>query len=125
GMVAASGIKTLTRVSFTGNNNALIIGVSVGLGLIATASPSFYQDFPAWAQIILNSGITAASISVIVLNVFFNGVEKSTATEAPGTPVPEQPEKISLGRVNRLSEKEFVEKFGRLFQGGDWIAEEA
>jgi uric acid transporter len=125
GMVAASGIKTLSRVNFAGNNNALIVGISVGLGLIATAAPDFYHLFPAAAQIILNSGITAASISVIVLNVLFNGVEKSTAAEPPGTPVPPLPEKISLAQVNRLSKNEFVEKFGRLFQSGDWIAEEA
>jgi uric acid transporter len=41
------------------------------------------------------------------------------------TPTPRLPEKIPLSQMNRLSKNEFVEKIGRLFQGGDWIAEAA
>jgi OHCU decarboxylase len=125
GMVAASGIKTLTKIKFTGNHNLMVIAVSIGVGLIPLGVPGFYQKFPDWVQIILNSGITAGSITAIVLNILFNGVEKAIATEAPGSHAYVEPEKISLGEVNLLSEKEFVEKFGRLFQGGDWIAAEA
>ena len=32
---------------------------------------------------------------------------------------------LAAQQVNRMSQNEFVEKFGRLFQGGDWIAESA
>ena len=73
GMVAASGIKTLSKVQFEGTHNIMVISVSLGVGMISLAEPRFYQQFPAWAQIILNSGITAGSVTAIVLNALLNG----------------------------------------------------
>jgi NCS2 family nucleobase:cation symporter-2 len=73
GMVAASGIKTLSKVQFEGTHNTMVISVSLGVGMISLAEPRFYQQFPAWAQIILNSGITAGSVTAIFLNALLNG----------------------------------------------------
>jgi len=73
GMVAASGIKTLSKVEFEGTNNIMVVAVSIGIGMITLSVPNFYQNFPVWAQVILNSGITAGSITAIVLNVILNG----------------------------------------------------
>ena len=73
GMVAASGIKTLSKVEFDGTNNIMVVAVSIGIGMITLAVPNFYQNFPTWAQVILNSGITAGSITAIILNVILNG----------------------------------------------------
>lgn len=72
GTVAATGIRTLSRVDFERNANVIIIAVSLALGLIPVASPDFYSGFPPGVQIVLNSGITAGSIAAIVLNVAFN-----------------------------------------------------
>ncbi len=42
--------------------------------MIPIAAPTFYMNFPAWAQIILQSGITFGSITAILLNLLLNGV---------------------------------------------------
>ncbi|MBP2626126.1 MAG: uacT 1 [Firmicutes bacterium] len=73
GMVAASGIKTLSKVEFDGTHNIMVVAVSMGIGMITLAVPNFYQNFPDWAKVILHSGITAGSITAIVLNVVLNG----------------------------------------------------
>nr|WP_320146742.1 nucleobase:cation symporter-2 family protein [uncultured Anaeromusa sp.] len=74
GMVAASGMKTLSRVEFDGTQNIMVVAVSLGVGMITLAVPNFYHNFPAWAQVILHSGITAGSIAAIMLNLLLNGV---------------------------------------------------
>jgi xanthine permease len=72
GTVAATGIRTLSRVDFERNTNLVIVAVSLALGLIPVAVPNFYASFPSGVQIVVNSGITASSIAAIVLNVAFN-----------------------------------------------------
>ena len=72
GMVATSGIRTLAKVQFDGNHNAMIVAVSLGIGLIPLAAPDFYHKLPQFAQMILHSGITAGSVVALLLNYFFN-----------------------------------------------------
>ena len=72
GTVAATGIRTLSRVDFDRNPNLVIVAVSLAIGLIPVASPTFYSAFPSGIQIVLNSGITAGSLTAIILNVAFN-----------------------------------------------------
>ncbi len=79
GMVAASGIRALGKVSFEGNYNAMIVAVSIGVGLIPLAVPGFYGKLPAWAQMFLNSGITIGSIIAVLLNFCFNELGQNTA----------------------------------------------
>ncbi|MDR3563130.1 MAG: nucleobase:cation symporter-2 family protein [Negativicutes bacterium] len=74
GMVAASGIRALSKVNFEGNSNAMIVAISLGVGLIPLAVPTFYHNFPGWAQMILNSGITIGSLVAVVMNFCFNEV---------------------------------------------------
>src|SRR5680860_1523114 len=74
GIVAASGIKTLSKVDFVNNsNNIFIVAISIGIGLIPVVVPDFFQNFPGWSQTIMHSGITLGSITAIILNAFFNG----------------------------------------------------
>ncbi|QDR82194.1 Uric acid transporter UacT [Sporomusa termitida] len=73
GMVAASGIKTLSKVSFDGTHNIMVVGISIGIGMITLAVPQFYHGFPNWLQVILHSGITAGSLAAILLNLILNG----------------------------------------------------
>jgi uric acid transporter len=72
GTVAATGIRTLSRVDFERNANVIIVAISLALGIIQVAVQDFYANFPPGIQIVLNSGITAGSIAAIVLNVAFN-----------------------------------------------------
>ncbi|WP_206812388.1 nucleobase:cation symporter-2 family protein [Paradesulfitobacterium ferrireducens] len=74
GIVAASGIKTLSKVDFqTNNHNIFIVAISVGIGLIPLVAPNFFSNFPGWSQTFLHSGITLGSLTAIILNAFFNG----------------------------------------------------
>ena len=72
GTVAATGIRTLSRVDFDRNPNLVIMAVNLAIGLIPVASPTFYSAFPSGMQIVLNSGITAGSLTAIILNLAFN-----------------------------------------------------
>jgi xanthine/uracil permease len=71
-MVTAIGIRTLAKVNFEGNNNLLIIAVSLSIGLIPAVAPTFYSKFPANFQVIFGSSITSTVIIVFVLNLVFN-----------------------------------------------------
>jgi NCS2 family nucleobase:cation symporter-2 len=87
GMVAASGVRTLTKVKFT-NTNILVVAISVGVAMLTEAklyytnrtladSPvnvalDLYHQFPDWFQTIFHSGISAGAITAILLNLLLN-----------------------------------------------------
>lgn len=72
GTVAAAGIQTLSNVELTDNRNLIIVAISIAFGIIPAASPGFYDHFPEGVKIVFQSGITAASVSAILLNLAFN-----------------------------------------------------
>ena len=71
-MVTAVGIQTLHKVNFDGNNNLLIVAVSLAAGLLPAVAPSFYEHFPSNFQVIFGSSITSTVIVVFTLNLVFN-----------------------------------------------------
>lgn len=72
GTVAASGIRTLSKVSYKNNVNLIIVAASLGFGMIPIAAPNFYHHFPNWFETIFHSGISSAAIMAILLNLIFN-----------------------------------------------------
>ncbi|KAF1068066.1 MAG: Uric acid transporter UacT [Pseudomonas citronellolis] len=72
GTVAASGIRTLSKVDYHNNMNLIIVATSLGFGMIPIAAPGFYEHFPNWFATIFHSGISSAAIMAIVLNLLFN-----------------------------------------------------
>jgi xanthine/uracil permease len=72
GTVAASGIRTLSKVDYRNNMNLIIVATSLGFGMIPIAAPTFYHHFPAWFETIFHSGISSAAIMAILLNLAFN-----------------------------------------------------
>ncbi len=72
GTVAASGIRTLSKVSYKNNVNLIIVAASLGFGMIPIAAPNFYHSFPSWFETIFHSGISSAAIMAILLNLMFN-----------------------------------------------------
>ncbi|AZL70692.1 MULTISPECIES: nucleobase:cation symporter-2 family protein [Pseudomonas] len=72
GTVAASGIRTLSKVNYKNNVNLIIVAASLGFGMIPIAAPSFYHNFPSWFETIFHSGISSAAIMAILLNLMFN-----------------------------------------------------
>ena len=78
GMVAASGIRTLTKVKFN-NKNVLIVAISVGVALLPTVTPTIYDQFPQWFTLIFDSGISAGAITAILLNLLLNSEQMREA----------------------------------------------
>jgi NCS2 family nucleobase:cation symporter-2 len=84
GMVAASGVRTLSKVKFD-NTNILVVAISVGVAMLTEAKLYYtnremadtpvnvaldlYAKFPDWFQTIFHSGISAGAIAAIVLNL--------------------------------------------------------
>ncbi|MFS0781443.1 nucleobase:cation symporter-2 family protein [Bacillus sp. 1P06AnD] len=72
GMVVASGIKMLSQVDFSSQENLLIIACSIGIGLGVTVVPDLFAHLPNNIKILTNNGIVAGSVTAIVLNIVFN-----------------------------------------------------
>ncbi|MBZ2175010.1 purine permease [Schnuerera sp. xch1] len=77
GMVAASGIKTLSRVKMT-NRNLLIIAVSIGLGLGVTVRPEIISNLPESLKMLFSSGISTGTIAALILNLVLKEEKGST-----------------------------------------------
>ena len=74
GMVAATGIRILSRVDFANNrNNLFIVAISIGFGMIPLVAPSFHIWLPHAIAPLIDSGILLGAIAAVVLNVVFNG----------------------------------------------------
>ena len=72
GSVAASGIRTLSKVDYQTQSNLIIVAVSICVGLIPLISPDFFHAFPKVFQTLFHSGISATCIAAVLLNIFFN-----------------------------------------------------
>ncbi|MEU2490631.1 nucleobase:cation symporter-2 family protein [Streptomyces sp. NPDC007883] len=86
GSVAASGIQTLAAAALEKGENALIVAVSVGIGLIPIAAPEFYHAFPKDLLVVLDSGISTGCVVAIVLNLAFNHLGRGRARAAGASP---------------------------------------
>ncbi len=86
GMVAATGIRILAQIDYArpGNRDALVIAVSLGVGLIPIVQPLFFRAMPEALQPILKDPILLTAIAAIALNALLG-------TDAPGAghPMPE------------------------------------
>lgn len=72
GTVAASGIRTLSKVDYHNNMNLVIVATALGFGMLPIAAPNFYHNFPGWVETIFHSGISSSAIMAIALNLLFN-----------------------------------------------------
>jgi OHCU decarboxylase len=124
GTVAVIGIQTLSRVDFHDDRNVIVVAVSLGFALIPVAFPTFYSHFAGDVQTIIGSGITMGALSAILLNLFLNIVGGTGRLVDEVPPTTARPAMLTLEQVDGLSDQEFVERFGPLFQGPPWIAAE-
>jgi xanthine permease len=84
GSVAASGIRTLSRVEYHDNLNMVIVSVAISVGIIPIAAPTFWDSFPDWFSVIMHSGISATAVVAVLMNLLFNEVK---AGNKPGASV--------------------------------------
>lgn len=94
GTVAASGIRTLSTVSYKNNMNLVIVATSIGFGVIPIVQPTFYNQFPAWFSTIFDSGISSAAVMAIVLNLLFNHLKRGN---------PDNPSVFAAGTERRIA----------------------
>ncbi|WP_158783434.1 nucleobase:cation symporter-2 family protein [Pantoea sp. BAV 3049] len=83
GTVAASGIRTLGKVDYKENMNLVVVATSIAFGMIPIVMPSFYDQFPGWVRTIFHSGISAACLVSVTLNIIFNSVAKRPVSVHP------------------------------------------
>ncbi|MGD3109974.1 nucleobase:cation symporter-2 family protein [Streptomyces sp. YGL11-2] len=97
GSIAVSGIRTLSEAGLDDSSNIILVAVSLGAGIIPLAAPTFYAGFPAWAQTVLGSGISAGALAAVLLNLFFHHLGTrstpraavlSAASSGSGTQIP-------------------------------------
>ena len=82
GMVAATGIRILSNVDYSGNrNNLYIVALSIGFGLIPLVAPRWTQQMPGSLHPLLESGILLTAVAAVLLNLFFNGARAEAARD--------------------------------------------
>jgi len=80
GMVLATGIRILGNVDFkTNRHNAMIVAVSIGVGMIPLLAPNFKQWMPHGIHSLIESGILLTSICAVLLNMYLNGAKFDAA----------------------------------------------
>lgn len=72
GMIVSSGIKMLSKVDFTDQNNSLVIACSVSLGLGATVVPELFSSLPAALKMLVGDGLITGSLTAIMMNLVLN-----------------------------------------------------
>ncbi|MGW2481549.1 nucleobase:cation symporter-2 family protein [Streptomyces sp. NPDC001571] len=83
GSIAVSGIRTLSEAGLDDSSNIILVAVALGAGIIPLAAPTFYADFPAWAQTVLGSGISAGALTAVLLNLFFHHLGTRSRVAVP------------------------------------------
>ncbi|KOU47542.1 MULTISPECIES: nucleobase:cation symporter-2 family protein [unclassified Streptomyces] len=83
GSIAVSGIRTLSEAGLDDSSNIILVAVALGAGIIPLAAPTFYAGFPAWAQTVLGSGISAGALTAVLLNLFFHHLGTRSSVTAP------------------------------------------
>ena len=120
--VAVVGVQTLSRCDFNDHRTIVIVGTSVGLGMLVTAQPNVAAAFPKWAEIIFGSGITLGALTAIVLNVVFNHLGTPRGPAVAGRPGDHL---VTLDQVNAMTPQAFAATFGGLVERTPWVLERA
>jgi NCS2 family nucleobase:cation symporter-2 len=77
GMVAATGIRILSRVDYQASRGSqFIVAISIGFGMIPLVTPTLFSAAPEFLKTVLDSGILLATIASLLLNLYFNGVQE-------------------------------------------------
>jgi NCS2 family nucleobase:cation symporter-2 len=79
GMVVATGIGNLANVDDKNNrNNLFTVAISIGFGMVPLIVPKDLQWMRHGIHPLIESGILLASLSAVLLNLFFNGSRGDT-----------------------------------------------
>lgn len=82
GMTTVAGIQELSRVKFDGTKNAIVVAVSISVGVLPMSFPSLFAHFAGPLKLILESGIFLAAFTAVVLNLLLNGAHSTDSVQA-------------------------------------------
>lgn len=120
GTVAASGIRTLAKVDYSGFN-LIIVGASMAFGGLPVVTPSIYDQLPTWLATILHSGISSAAIMAVLLNLVFSeftsGNAKSGSVFAAAAP-----RMVTEEEVGGLRDGDYIQNGKLLDADGNEVA---
>ncbi|ANH76005.1 xanthine permease family protein [Ralstonia insidiosa] len=72
GMTTVAGIQELSRVRFEGTRNAIVVAVSVSVGVLPMSFPALFEHVHGPLKLVLDSGIFLGALTAIVLNLLLN-----------------------------------------------------
>jgi xanthine permease len=72
GMTVVAGIEELGRVPFAGTRNALLVAVSIGMGMLPTVFPTLFDRIPDVLRLLLGSSAVLCGFTAVTLNIFLN-----------------------------------------------------
>lgn len=72
GMTTVAGIQELSRVPFEGTRNAIVVAVSVSVGVLPMSFPALFAHLHGPLKLVLESGIFLGAMTAIVLNLLLN-----------------------------------------------------
>lgn len=88
GMTVVAGIEELGRVQFQGTRNALLVAVSLGMGMLPTVLPTLFDHIPDVLRLLLGSSAVLCGFSAVTLNIFFNYFNKPLGPAPPEVSLP-------------------------------------
>ncbi|MFE5290923.1 nucleobase:cation symporter-2 family protein [Isoptericola sp. NPDC056618] len=87
GMTTAAGIQELAQVRYQDTPNALIVAISISVGVLPMAMPELLADVQGPLRMVLESGIFLCAIVAVLMNALLNrrGADDPPAEAAPST----------------------------------------
>ncbi|MFI8480131.1 nucleobase:cation symporter-2 family protein [Pseudomonas sp. NPDC078700] len=82
GMTTVAGIQELSRVKFEGTRNAIIVAVSISVGVLPMSFPALFEHASGTLKLILESGIFLGAVTAIVLNLLLNNDQQASGDTA-------------------------------------------
>ncbi|RAL26460.1 xanthine permease [Thermoflavimicrobium daqui] len=109
GVVCASGIRMLSKVDFSRNENLIIVAASIGMGLGAAVVPAWFKGMPESFRLFFESGIVVGSLMAVLLNIVFNGVKTKPELKEEGkSQISDSEESEAVDHHHRGKETEVV-----------------
>lgn len=72
GTISAAGISILSSVDYSDNNNSLIVGTGLALGVGASFTSGAFEKLPVVLSMLFSNGLFVVGVVTIILNIVLN-----------------------------------------------------
>ena len=79
GMTVVAGIQELSRAQYEGTSNAILVAISIGMGVLPVVLPNLFDHFPAVLRLLLGSSAVLCGMTAVGLGVFLTRASTHTA----------------------------------------------